>query len=180
MKLQQMKAFPVMVLALTCVAQSVLPEPEMADIFYRLDGGKLVPLERQAAAFHSNAHGFIIMSMKTVSEFPGAKSPIRFKSGEHLDLLVRSVIPVFAIDPNTTYCLQKLNPKKKTRELIMASGHAQPFGGSATSTPAEGLLPVEFSRYGSSSLKMTTAELTPGEYAVGHPSGPAVFCFGVD
>ena len=120
------------------------------------------------------------MSMKTVSEFPGAKSPIRFKSGEHLDLIVRSVIPVSAFDPNTIYCLRKLNPKKKTRELVMMSGHAQPFGASATTTPAEGVLPVEISRYGSSSLKMTTGELARGEYAVGHPDGPAVFCFGVD
>jgi hypothetical protein len=180
MKLRQVKLFTVMVLALTCVAQSALPEPEIADIFYRLDGDKLIPLERQAAAFHSNVHGFVVMSMKTVSEFPGAKSPIRFKNGEHLDLIVRSVIPVSAFDPNTIYCLRKLNPKKKTRELVMMSGHAQPFGASATTTPAEGVLPVEISRYGSSSLKMTTGELARGEYAVGHPYGPAVFCFGVD
>jgi hypothetical protein len=180
MKLLRMKLFTMMVLAVTCVAQSAIPEPEMADIFYRLDGDKLIPLERQAAAIHANAHGFIVMSMKTASEFPGARSPVRFKSGGHLDLIVRSVIPVSVIDPNTIYCLRKLNPKKKTRELIIMSGHAQPFGASTTTTPAEGVLPVEFSQYGSSSLKMTTGELPPGEYAVGHPYGPAVFCFGVD
>ncbi len=180
MKLHPVKLAMMVSLALACVAQLATPEPEIADIFYRLDGDKLAPLERQAAAFHSSAHGFIVMSMKTVSEFPGARSPIRFKRGEHLDLVVRSVIPVSAIDPNTVYCLRKLTSKKKTRELIMMSGHAHPFGGSATTGPAEGMLPVEISTYGSSSLKMTTGELAPGEYAVGHPYGPALFCFGVD
>jgi hypothetical protein len=71
-------------------------------------------------------------------------------------------------------------PRTFKRAVLLMSGHAQPFGGSATTTPAEGVLPVEISRYGGSSLKMTTGELAPGEYAVGHPYGPAVFCFGVD
>jgi hypothetical protein len=173
-------ALAMTVLAVTCVAQTAAPEPEMADIFYRLDGGSLVPLERQAPATRSNAHGFFVMNISTVSEFAGARSPVRFKSGERLDFVVRTVVPVFAVDPNTIYCLRKLDPKKKTRELAIMSGHFSPLGTSTTSTPAEGILPVEFSRYGSSSLKMTTGELTPGEYAVGHPHGPAAFCFGVD
>ena len=175
-----MKLCVALMLALTCVAQSAAPEPEIADIFYRLDGNKLISLERQAASIHGSAHGFIVMSMKTASEFPGAKSPVRFKREQHFELIVRSIVPVSAVDPNTIYCLRRLNPKKKTRELIIMSGHAQPFGASATTTPAEGVLPVEFSRYGSSSLKMTTGELAPGEYAVGPLYGPAVFCFGVD
>jgi hypothetical protein len=51
--------------------QSAIPEPAMADIFYRLDGEKLLPLERQAAAIHSGAHGFVVVTMKSASEFPG-------------------------------------------------------------------------------------------------------------
>jgi hypothetical protein len=174
-----MKLLPVMLFAVACAAQTAAPEPEMADIFYRLDGDKLVPLERQAAEIHGGAHGFIVMSMKTASEFPGARSPVRFRSGR-LDFVVRSVIPVTAVDPNTIYCLRKLNTKKKSRELVIMSGHASPVGMSTTTTPAYGMLPVEFSRYGNSSLKMTTGDLPPGEYAVGKPYGPAVFCFGVD
>ena len=174
-----MKSLLLMVLALSGLAQTAVPEPDIADIFYRLEGDKLVALERQAASLQGKAHGFIIMTMKTTSEFPGAKSSIRFKSG-HLDLIVRSAIPISAVDPNTIYCLRRLNPKKKTRELVMASGHVSPLGASTTATPGEGVLPVDFSRYGSSSLKMTTNELAPGEYAVGRPYGPAVFCFGVD
>ena len=152
----------------------------MADIFYRLDEGKLVPLERQAAAFHGSAHGFVMMSMKTAAEFPGAKSPVRLTSGQHLEFIVRSLFSVSSVDPSTLYSLRKLDSKKTKRELVMMSGHASPLGASATSTPAEGVLPVEFSRYGASSLKMTTGQLAPGEYAVGRPYGPSVFCFGVD
>jgi hypothetical protein len=160
-----MKTFGALfVSALVCFGQSS-PEPDMADIFYRLDKDKLIPLERQSAAFHASAHGFMVMSIKSTTRFPGAKSPIRFKSGQ-LDLVVRSVVPTSAIDPNTIYCLRKLNPKKKTRELVMMSGHVSPIGASTTGTPAEGILPVQFSIYGAS-LKMTTGELAPGEYAVG-------------
>jgi hypothetical protein len=180
MRLWRTNLFAMLVIALTSFAQSTMPEPEMADIFYRLDVDKLIALERQAAVFQGSAHGFVVMKMKAAAEFPGAKSPVRFKGGERLDLVVRSAIPISAVDPNTIYCLRKLDPKKKTRELVMMSGHAQPFGASTTTMPAEGILPVEFSPYGKSSLKMTTGALAPGEYAVGHPYGPAVFCFGVD
>jgi len=156
------------------------PEPDMADIFYRLDNGTLVPLERQQAAIKGGAHGFIVMSMKSASEFPGAKSPVRFKNGEKLEFIVRSAVPVSAVDPNTFYCLRKLKSKRKTRELVMMSGHISPVGGSTTMTPAEGMVPVDFTKFGTSSLKMTAGGLAPGEYAVGHPYGPAVFCFVVD
>src|ERR1035438_506537 len=114
MKLWQMILFAMMVIALTSAAQQTPPpEPEMADVFYRLDGDKLIPLERQAAAIHGSAHGFIVMSMKSASEFPGSKSPVRFRSGGHLDLIVRSAIPTSAIDPNVIFALRKLNSKKK-------------------------------------------------------------------
>jgi hypothetical protein len=166
--------------ALACLAQTDTPEPEMADIFYRLDQGTLVPLERQAPATRSNAHGFFVMNLTTVSEYPGAKSPVRFKSGERFYFVVRTVVPVFAVDPNTIYALRKLDARKKTRDVPIMTGHFSPLGTSTTTTPAEGILPVEFSRYGSSSLKMTSGELAPGEYAVGPLHGPAVFCFGVD
>jgi hypothetical protein len=48
-------------------------EPEFSDVFYKLSAGKLIPLERQTATMHGQAHGFIVMSMKTASEFPGSR-----------------------------------------------------------------------------------------------------------
>lgn len=174
-----MKVLAILFLTLACVAQSASLEPDIADIFYRLDGDRLVALERQAPTIRSGAHGLVVMSAKTVAEFPGPKSSVRFTKEPHFELVVRSIVPTSAFDPNTIYGLRRLEQKKKTRELVLMAGRVHPFGASTT-TPDSGLLPVEFSQYGSSSLKMTTGELAPGEYAVGPLDGPAVFCFGVD
>ena len=51
-----MKLFATMAIVFACLAQPDAPEPDVADIFYRLDAGKLIPLERQAAAFHGSTY----------------------------------------------------------------------------------------------------------------------------
>jgi hypothetical protein len=160
--------------------QESATEPEFADVFFRLDAGKLIPLERQTAVIQGKVSGFIVMSMKSASEFPGAKSPVRFTSGQPIDFVVRTPFASAAVDPNTLYVLRKLGMKKKSRELVMMSGHANPLGGSANSSLAEGVLPVQFAKYGTTSIKMTTAALPPGEYAVSRQYAQTVFCFGVD
>jgi hypothetical protein len=172
--------FVAITIALVCLAQTEIIQPDLADIFYRLDEGKLIPLERQTAAFKGGAHGFIVMSMKAAAEFPGAKSPVRFRTGERIEFVVRSILSGSTVDPNILYSLRKLESKRKTRQLVIMSGHATPLGGSATVTPAEGTLQVEFSKHGASSYKMIVKDLPPGEYAVGRLYGPSVFCFGVD
>jgi hypothetical protein len=162
-------------LSVICFAQS---EPDSADVFYRLDGDKLISLERQTAVIKGSSHGFMVVGIKAASEIKGRKSSVRFKAGA-IDLVVRSAMPA-SIDLNTIYSLRKLTSKKNTRELIFSSGHASPLGSSVTTNMAEGAMPVEFSRYGQYSLKMSTANLPPGEYEVGRPFGPALFCFGID
>jgi hypothetical protein len=162
------------------IAQESLSEPEFADVFFRLDAGKLLPLERQTAAIQGKASGFIVMSMKTSSEFPGVKSPVRFAADQPLIFVVRSPLASSTVDPNTLYVLRKLNIKKKSRELIIMAGHASPVGASTKTDLAEGVLPVTFSRYGTSSIKMATGPLPPGEYALSRLYAQTVFCFGVD
>jgi hypothetical protein len=162
------------------LAQEVPPEPEFANVFFRLDAGKLVPLERQTAAVQGKASGFIVMSMKAASEFPGAKSPIRFDAGKALDFVVRSPFASSTVDPDTLYTLRKLSGKKKSRELVIMAGHVTPLGMSTNSGLAEGALPVTFARYGASSMKLTTGPLPPGEYAVSALHAQTVFCFGID
>jgi hypothetical protein len=167
--------------ALAGVAQETLTEPEFADVFFRLDSGKLVPLEHQAAAIQGRASGFIVMSMKTSWEIPGTKSLVRFRSDQPLDFVVRSPLVQSAVDPSTFYFLRKLNRKKKTRELVVMNGHASPGSATINNNPAQDALPVTFARYGASSLKMTTGPLPPGEYVLSGPYGQTtVFCFGVD
>jgi hypothetical protein len=166
--------------SLAGVAQETLSEPEFADVFFRLDAGKLVPLERQTAAIQGKASGFIIMSTKAVSEFQGAKSPVRFSSEQSLDFVVRSPLASSTVDPSTLYVLRKLNSKKKSRELVIMAGHVTPVGGSTKTNLAQGVLPVTFARYGASSIKMSTGPLPPGEYAASRLYAQTVFCFGVD
>jgi hypothetical protein len=166
--------------SLAGVTQETLSEPEFADVFFRLDAGKLVPLERQTAAIQGKASGFIIMSTKAASEFPGAKSPVRFSFDQSLDFIVRSPLASSTVDPSTLYVLRKLNNKKKSRELVIMAGRVTPVGGSTKTDLAQGVLPVTFARYGTSSLKMSTAPLPPGEHAVSRLYAQTVFCFGVD
>jgi hypothetical protein len=159
---------------------SHLIEPDTSEVFYRLDSGKLISLERQTAVIHSKTSGFIVMSMKTVTEFRGGKSPVRFPSGEPMDFVVRSVLGASGVDQNTFYCLRHLDEKKKTRELLTMVGHASPMGASAQMNVDQGVLPVEFGKYGSGSIKLHTEPLPSGEYAVSRIYGQTVFCFGVD
>ncbi len=166
--------------SLADVAQETPSEPEFADVFFRLDAGKLVPLERQTATIQGKASGFIVMSMKSSWEIPGTKSPVRFRSDQPLEFVVRSLLTQSAIDPSTFYFLHKLNIKKKTRELVVMVGHASPGSATMNNDPAQGALPVTFARYGASSLKMTTGPLPSGEYALSGPYAQTAFCFGVD
>ena len=60
------------------------------------------------------------------------------------------------------------------------AGHASPLGASTQTNLAQGVLPVEFAKYGDASIKLHTGPLPPGEYAVSRIYGQTVFCFGVD
>jgi hypothetical protein len=166
--------------AFPCIAQEVPLEPDFSGVFFRLEMRKLTPLERETAAIQGKASGFIVMSMRTVSEFPGAKSPIRFPSAQALDFIVRSPLASSTLDPNALYVLRKLNSKKKSRELVIMAGRVTPVGGSTKTDLAQGVLPVTFARYGASSLRMTTGPLPPGEYALSALYAQTVFCFGID
>ena len=155
-------------------------EPEFANVFFRMDdAGNLMPLERQAPAnIRTKSNGFIVVNAKAVFEFPGAKSPVRFSRGA-LEFAVRTL---GQFDPYTMYHLRKLDIKKKTREMLVATAHATPFGGTSSTRLNQGDLAATFTRYGNASLKMTV-DLAPGEYALqasASPTGAPVFCFGVD
>ena len=181
----KMKLFTMAVVAVACFGQiAVPPEPEINDIFYALpkdQSAKLVSLERQQIKSKTKVSGFIVMGMKDSSEIVGGKSPVRFAAGQPIEFVVRSAFAVAGIDPNTFYALRLLNTKKNKREIIFVTGHATPIGASTSSDFASGVLPVEFSKYGKSSYKVTTPALKPGEYALGGATMPQViYCFGVD
>jgi hypothetical protein len=77
------------------------------------------------------------------------------------------------------YFLRKLEQEKKDRRVLMLmSGHFSPFGGSVKASPMAGALPGDFSRHGRPSYMLEPVDLKPGEYALGKPYAPFVFCFG--
>ena len=63
-----MKVLSTLLIVMLCsaagVAQETLPEPQFADLFFRLDAGKLIPPERQTATIRGKASGFIVMSLQ--------------------------------------------------------------------------------------------------------------------
>ncbi len=165
--------------AAVALAQQVRPEPDFSDVFYRLEANRLVSLERQTVTQQAKASGFVVMNVKAVSEIAGARASVRFPAGQPLDFVVRTAFDPSALDPGAVYFLRRLTVKKNDRELLMMSAHLSPVGSSRTSGQADAL-PVAFSRYGTSSLEITTQRLAPGEYALREDHANAVFCFGVD
>jgi len=153
------------------------PEPETAEIFYALHNGKLLPLERQNGTMHSR---FVMPAAKTVFEFPGARSPVRFHSEERIEIVVRTRLRPPDADPGAYYLVRQFDSKKKVRELVFSTGYIVPFGGSTKSDPRYGEVPAEFGAYGDHSLKIVVGPLPPGEYSVGRAYLHNLFCFGVD
>lgn len=165
--------------AIAAAAQQVAPDPDFPDVFFRLDAGKLVLLERQTATVQGKASGLLVTNVKEVSDFPGTKSTVRFSAGQPIEFIVRPAIDPSAVDPGAVYFLRKLAVRKNERELVIMSARVSPVGTSRTSKLSDAL-PLAFSRYGASSVKLTTQGLPPGEYAFSVEHDPAVFCFGVD
>lgn len=154
-----------------------VPEPETLNVFYRLNSGALVSLERQTTTGVQLKHGFMSAKVAGVTEVPGGQSPVRFQSGP-LDFVV-----AMGGDP-AVYSLRKLEIKKNkrgdTRELLIVTAQGAVFHATKADT-AEGLIPLDFSRYGTSSYKaVPTQPLSSGEYAFWRADSQTVFCFGVD
>lgn len=158
-------------------AQQAVTEPEFSEVFFRLDNGRLSPLQRETAVLKAKVGGFIVVNAKTTDIIPGPRSPIRFTSGASLEFVVRTAFPP-TVDPAAIYVLRKLDARKKDREYLTTETHATPFH--ATSTQVEGQIAVQFAKYGQASLKLTTPSLQPGEYAISRQYSQTVYCFGVD
>jgi hypothetical protein len=162
------------------LAQVSQYEPDFAGVFFRLDAGKLVPLEKETAAIKGKASGFIVTTAKALWEVPGAKSSTRFEANKPLEFVVRLPLANTSADPSALLFLRKMDSKKKVREIVYMTGHYSPVGGSGKTNLAEGVLPVEFARYGKESIKVVTGPLTPGEYALSVSYGQTLYCFGID
>jgi hypothetical protein len=159
-------------------------EPEFADVFMRLKAGKLIPLERESGTGVVST----VFSVKFSTMLPLGKSPVRFRSSESLEFVVKASA-LFAFgsgDPGSIYGLRRLTAKKDHREFVTS---ALGYGGLLGAKMKEvAHLPLDFAHYGDESIKITVVGKLPrGEYALAR-MGPLVsplghqslFCFGVD
>jgi hypothetical protein len=157
---------------------SKVQEPEYDFVYQYLDqaNGSLKALERQtpSSSFKLKFMGY--GGGKSTYEVKGGKSPVRFKADQKIELVVRG-IPA-TIDPSSVIKLVRFDAKKDKRELIIGKVGALGVG-SSTMNPDAGSMPINTTRYGSYSLRISPAEpLGPGEYGV--ISSSQFFCFGID
>jgi len=156
-----------------------IEEPQYINSFYALDAtSKLIELERKTVTFRSKMKilpGYA--SVKMTSEFKPGQSPVRLSSA--VQFVVRGRLP---IDPQSRFELRVLKASKTRRELAMTTAHGSVFGGSATSNPEEGAIPIRFEEYDSSSYRITPERpLVRGEYALtGRGFVSELYCFGID
>jgi hypothetical protein len=166
-----------LLVATVAFAQEVIIEPSKVNVFYRLGGGELTQLEQQTTSGTQLRHGFMSAKVAGTTDIPGGHSLVRFQSGA-LEFVVAT-----GGDP-AVYSLRKADTKKnkrgETRELLIVTARGALFGSAKTNT-ADSVIPLDFSRYGTSSYKAVPRQtLVPGEYALFRPDNPTVFCFGVD
>ena len=163
--------------ALAASAQSPVEEPSNLNVIYRLETGKLVPLEQQTTKGSELKHGFMSTKAAAVTQISGPQSPVRFPVGTIEFVLATATDPA-------VYSLRKLEVKKAkstgTRELLIVTAQGSMFGKAKMDSSGTVVL-LDFTRYGSASYKATPRQpLVPGEYAFWRADLPAVFCFGVD
>jgi len=130
-------------------------EPEFPDVFYRLDAGKLLPLERQSSV--AVVQG--LTGVKFNALIPDSKSPIRFRAGQSIDFVVRGSALTAYMDPGQLYGMRRLTSKKDHREFVTSAFGCGGLPGAKAKDPAH--VPIELSRYGDGSIKVTAGQLPP-------------------
>jgi hypothetical protein len=165
---------------LTLVAQEAknVQEPEyVGTVFYVDPAGALAPLEKQQPNTQTKVIGMGYGGAKTSIIFNGPASPVRFKAGQDIQFVVRLNTP--GIDPDTLVNLDVLKVSKDHREIVIAK--AGSMGLHAKSTNGESQRPLNFTKYGEQSFKLTPTEpLGPGEYVITTKLGQSAFLFGID
>lgn len=153
-------------------------EPEYIGVVFSLDpAGVLTPLEKQQPNTQTKVIGMGYGGAKTSIIFNGRSSSIRFKRDQVIQFVVR--LNATGIDPDTLVNLDVLKVSKDHREVVIAK--AGSLGLNAKSTSGESQRPLNFSKYGEQSLKLSPAEpLGPGEYVITTKLGQSAFLFGID
>ena len=173
----------IVLLTLPCaiVAQDrALPEPEYLNTPYVYDSAsnKLINLERQNASMAAKGKALGFAGAKVTREVPGLKSPVRFPAGQKLVFVFKAPA---GLDPQTLVRIVEFTPKKDHREIVQAESSGYMGMGGVHSGGDKGDISFNASKYSETSVQVSPATpLQPGEYAIGQPSSPTQFCFGID
>jgi hypothetical protein len=154
-------------------------EPEYLGIFFLLDSstGNLIPLERVTPEYKIKLKAMGLGGGRSLLEFKGEKSPIRFKEGQKLEFVV--LVASQLTDPQGSLQFFSLEPLKGKRQIIMAT--AKVTSTTDKSVMSEKAVPFNATKYGTSSFKITAAQsLPPGEYTLSGTGTHDGFCFGID
>jgi hypothetical protein len=161
--------------------KATVQEPEYLGQFALLgSNGTLVPLDQQKMTFVSQAHNhFFSVSASGEKVVPGKSSPVRVSPDAHF--VVKSSSTYDSVDPNTLVHLVPFAIQKGQRVIVETTAKAGVFQGAKGQSAPDTSIPLNFKKYGTSSLEIIPAQpLPPGEYALMATGGLAVFCFGVD
>jgi hypothetical protein len=154
-------------------------EPEYLGIFFLLDSstGNLIPLERQTPEYKIKIKAMGLGGGKSLYEFKGEKSPVRFKELQNLEFVV--LVSSQQNDPQAILQFFSLESQKGKRQLIWAKANLT--SNTDKSVANERAVAYNATKYGTSSFKITSAQnLPPGEYMLGAPGTHDGFCFGID
>jgi len=154
-------------------------EPEYLGIFFSLDSstGNLIPLERLTPEYKIKTKAMGFGGAKSLLEFKGEKSPIRFKEAQKLEFVV--LVSSQQTDPQGSIQFVSLEPLKGKRQIIIATANLTST--TDKSVMGDRAVPFNVTKYGTSSFKISPAQnLPPGEYTLGTTGTHDGFCFGID
>ncbi len=153
-------------------------EPEYSGtVFFLNPAGALLPLEKQMPNSQVKVIAGGFGGAKVSVTFNGPASPTRFKAGQDVQFVVRLIAS--GIDPESLMSLEVLKVSKDHREVVAVK--AGSLGSSSKSTSGEFTRPLNFSKYGQQSVKLSPTEpLAPGEYAITNKLEQSAFLFGID
>jgi len=152
-------------------------EPEYIGVFFFLNEGKLSGLERQKPDTKVKVKGMGFGGAESLLQINGERSPVRFKSDQTLELVVR--VTSQATDPMSLIQFFRFEAKKGMRRLQLAK--AGSMGMNGKSTINQNAVSFNAVKYGESSFKIVPAnDLGPGEYCLSGQGNQDAFCFGID
>ncbi len=157
-------------------SQKIL-EPEYIGVFFYLNEGKLVALERQSAESKLKIKAMGFGGGESILQIKGEQSNVRFKADQKVEFVVR--VSSQSTDPVSIIQFYRFESKKGMRRLSIAKAGTMGMG--AKSIVNQNAVSFNAAKYGESSFKIVPANaLLPGEYCFSGAASQDGFCFGID